>query len=63
MVVDAGFLFDYEEEEFSRYLSDNGMELVGILNTHLHLDHCFGNDFLYKKYGIKAKADKKEEKG
>jgi glyoxylase-like metal-dependent hydrolase (beta-lactamase superfamily II) len=61
VVVDAGFLFDYEEEEFSKYLEDNALELVGILNTHLHLDHCFGNDFLYKKYGLKAKADKKDE--
>ena len=61
VVVDAGILYDYEEEEFSTYLEANGLELVAALNTHLHLDHCFGNDFLYKKYGIKAKADKKEE--
>ena len=61
VVVDAGILYDYEEEEFSNYLETNGLELVAALNTHLHLDHCFGNDFLYKKYGIKAKADKKEE--
>ena len=61
VVVDAGILYDYEEEEFSNYLETNGLELVAVLNTHLHLDHCFGNDFLYKKYGIKAKADKKEE--
>ena len=61
VVVDAGILYDYEEKEFSTYLETNGLELVAALNTHLHLDHCFGNDFLYKKYGIKAKADKKEE--
>ena len=61
VVVDAGILYDYEEKEFSAYLEANGLELVAALNTHLHLDHCFGNDFLYKKYGIKAKADKKEE--
>ena len=61
VVVDAGILYDYEEREFSTYLETNGLQLVAALNTHLHLDHCFGNDFLYKKYGIKAKADKKEE--
>lgn len=61
VVVDAGILYDYEEKEFSTYLETNGLQLVAALNTHLHLDHCFGNDFLYKKYGIKAKADKKEE--
>ena len=61
VVVDAGILYDYEEKEFSTYLEANGLQLVAALNTHLHLDHCFGNDFLYKKYGIKAKADKKEE--
>lgn len=61
VVVDAGILYDYEEKEFSTYLETNGLELVAALNTHLHLDHCFGNDFLYKKYGIKAKADQKEE--
>ena len=62
VVVDAGFLFDYEEEEFSKYLEDNALELVGILNTHLHLDHCFGNDFLYKRFGLKAEANQLEEK-
>ena len=46
VVVDAGILYDYEEEEFSNYLETNGLELVAALNTHLHLDHCFGNDFL-----------------
>ncbi len=61
VVVDAGFLFDYEEEEFCNFLKENNLELVGAINTHLHLDHCFGNDFLFKKFGIRAKAHKNEE--
>lgn len=62
VVVDAGFLFDYEEEEFTEYLETEGLKLTRILNTHLHLDHCFGNDFLYKRFGMKAEANELEEK-
>ena len=28
-----------------------------LLNTHLHLDHIFGNSFLLKEYGLKAEAN------
>ena len=28
----------------------------------MHLDHCFGNDFLYKRFGVKAEANQLEEK-
>ena len=59
VVVDAGFLFDYEEEEFCKYLETEGLKLTRILNTHMHLDHCFGNDFLYKRFGLKAEANKR----
>ena len=32
-----------------------------LLNTHLHLDHIFGNPFLLKEYGLKAEANQADE--
>lgn len=32
-----------------------------LLNTHLHLDHIFGNPFLLQEYGLKAEANQADE--
>ena len=31
------------------------------LNTHLHLDHIFGNPFMLKEFGLKAEANQADE--
>ena len=32
-----------------------------LLNTHLHLDHIFGNPFMLKEFGLKAEANQADE--
>ena len=41
IVVDPGMGFKEEVEEFDKFVSDNSLKIQGIVNTHLHLDHCF----------------------
>ncbi len=52
LVVDAGFYFPAEEEEITSYILKNGLNPVGLINTHCHFDHLMGVEFLRKKYGI-----------
>ena len=60
-VIDAGMLFDQEKELIKRFIEENQLKLVWVLNTHLHLDHQFGNKYLYDSYGLKPKAGKEDE--
>lgn len=55
-IVDCGCLHDHEKKALNDYISNNGLTLKRVLNTHLHLDHQFGNKFLYDTYGLKPEA-------
>lgn len=61
IIIDAGCLYPNEKEELSRYISENDLTVDRLLNTHLHLDHCFGNRFVAEKYGILPEAHEEDE--
>lgn len=60
-IVDCGALFPQEEERIEAFVSDNNLKVKYILNTHLHLDHCFGNAWAAERYGILPMAHKDDE--
>ncbi len=51
MIVDPGMLFPQEVDDLSRYVADNKLKITQIVNTHLHLDHIFGNQAAADLYG------------
>lgn len=61
ILIDAGCLSPKEKEQLTSYLEENNLTLKRVLNTHLHLDHAFGNSFLYSQYGIGAEANQADE--
>lgn len=56
MIVDPGMTASREQAELDRFISDNKLKVVELVNTHLHLDHCFGDNYVRDKYGVKVKA-------
>lgn len=60
-VIDPGMLREAEEEAISRYIDDNKLQLKHIVNTHLHLDHVFGVNYLKNRYGVKLAAGESDE--
>lgn len=56
VAIDPGMISDSEREEFDKYISDNNLKLTQIVNTHLHLDHCFGDNYVRDKYGVPVAA-------
>ena len=51
-IVDAGCYYPKEEETLAEFIDDNKLTVKYSLATHLHFDHCFGNSFVAKKYGV-----------
>lgn len=41
-------------EKIDEIISEQGWSIDYIINTHTHIDHLGGNEYLMKKYGIKA---------
>lgn len=61
VAVDPGMISDSEMERFERFIEDNNLRLTQIVNTHLHVDHCIGNNKLAGRHGIKIAANKADE--
>lgn len=51
-IIDPGCYFANEEEQLKGFIEQNSLKPVLLLNTHCHLDHIFGNRFVYKTYHL-----------
>lgn len=61
VIIDAGMFFKQEKQQIKQFIEHNQLKLVRVLNTHLHLDHQFGNKFLFDTYGIMPEVGKDDE--
>lgn len=61
IIIDAGCLDIGEKHKLERYITENNLQLKKVLNTHLHIDHQFGNKYLFETYGLKPEACKEDE--
>jgi hydroxyacylglutathione hydrolase len=52
IIVDPGCYFPEERKELLHYITINGLQPKILLNTHCHLDHVFGNQFVIQNYHI-----------
>lgn len=55
-VVDPGMFYPEEFKAFDKFISDHQLQLTQIINTHLHLDHCFGANYVSTHYGARLAA-------
>ncbi len=61
VIIDAGCFYEEEKQTLKRYIESHGLKVKRLLNTHLHLDHIFGNPFILREYGLKAEANQADE--
>lgn len=50
IVIDPGCYFPAEQEQLYQFIESTGLEVVQLLNTHCHLDHVFGNKWVYETF-------------
>jgi len=60
MIIDPGCYDDNERKILSSYIEKNNLNPIYLINTHCHLDHIFGNQFVCKKYKLNAQMHKKD---
>lgn len=56
VIIDPGCYYPQEEQTLKQFVEDNRLNINHILNTHLHFDHIFGNNFVEETFGVAAKA-------
>ena len=51
-IIDPGCYFEEERDTLAQFLQQNKLQPVKLLNTHCHLDHVFGNKWIYETFGL-----------
>jgi hydroxyacylglutathione hydrolase len=51
-IIDPGCYFQKERDGLKTFIQETGLKPVLLLNTHCHLDHVFGNKFVYDTWGL-----------
>jgi len=60
IIIDAGCYNREEENQLVDFLEKNELKAVKLLNTHAHIDHVFGNKFIFDRFGLKTHLSRKE---
>lgn len=52
-IIDPGCAERYEKEELLNYLQSNQLNPIRLINTHGHIDHIMGNQFIFDHFNLK----------
>ena len=58
LVIDPACQGRKEESELSEYITGHNLEPVGMVNTHFHVDHVVGNNFICHTYDLRPQCHK-----
>ena len=61
VIIDPGCFDNQEESKIVSFIENNELKPVFLLNTHCHIDHVLGNDFIMKKYNLDLYAHENEK--
>lgn len=61
VVIDPGCYEKEEQAELSEFIESKNLKVVKLLNTHCHIDHVLGNQYIKDKYGVGLYIHPKDE--
>lgn len=60
-IIDCGCYEKQESDTLEKFIKQQKLDPVLLLNTHCHLDHIFGNKFILDRYNLKALSGERDE--
>lgn len=60
IIIDPGCYEKSEEEALHEFISFNELTPVMLVNTHAHIDHVLGNNYIFKTYKLKPVLHRNE---
>lgn len=61
VIIDCGALYEEERKAIKDYIHDNSLTPCRLISTHAHIDHSFGNGFIYSEFGLKPEVNAEDE--
>ena len=61
IIIDCGAFYPEDQEAIVNYITENNLKPIHLLCTHAHIDHNFGNDFVFEKYGLRPQLHLKDK--
>lgn len=52
VIIDPGCYSSTEQTELIDFVTKNNLNVIKLLNTHCHIDHVLGNNFVCKKFNV-----------
>jgi glyoxylase-like metal-dependent hydrolase (beta-lactamase superfamily II) len=56
VIIDCGAFYPEEGEAIVGYIRNSSLTPKRLLCTHGHFDHCMGNGYIYRAFGLKPEA-------
>ncbi|TXB65925.1 MBL fold metallo-hydrolase [Vicingus serpentipes] len=60
VIIDPGCYSNTEQQELVDFIEKEGLKPVKLLNTHCHIDHILGNNFVSKTFNIGLEMHEKD---
>ena len=61
IIIDPGCYFEEERQTLKSFIENQQLQPVQLLNTHCHLDHVFGNKWVYENFALELFLHPNEE--
>lgn len=52
VIFDPGCYEKNEREALTQFIEENNLQVTALVNTHCHIDHVLGNDFVKRTYHV-----------
>jgi hydroxyacylglutathione hydrolase len=62
VIIDPGCYDEEERITLAAFIEEKRLKPVRLLNTHCHLDHIFGNNFVSNKYNLLPEFNKNDQR-
>ena len=61
IIIDPGCYTSEEQDHLNKIIEEESLIVVGLLNTHCHIDHVLGNSFVKKTFSVPLQIPEEDE--